>query len=68
MQQIYDRYFPKKTPKVTPPDDFADRAGDCAGNYTFWCRNFSTIEKALASVNGGIDVVPIEDNPLSIKV
>lgn len=67
VQQIYDKYFPVEVKKITPPADFAERAGNYAGNYTFWRRNLSTIEKALAIASGGIDVIPTDDNTLLIN-
>ncbi|RUO39440.1 serine hydrolase [Pseudidiomarina aestuarii] len=64
--QIYDHYFDKPLEQIEPPSDFAERADQYAGNYTFWRRNVSTIEKAFGLMSGGIEVVPTEDNTLLV--
>jgi CubicO group peptidase (beta-lactamase class C family) len=62
---FYDQFFPKKEEPPVPPEDFADRAGKYAGDYSFWRGNFSTIEKA-AGVASSVKVAPTEDNTLMV--
>lgn len=64
--QIYDHFFPQDVEPIEPPSDFAERADQYAGSWTFWRRNVSTIEKMFGLMSGGIDVVPTENNTLLV--
>lgn len=64
-QAFYDEFFPAAESRLTPPADFANRAGRYAGTYQFWRSNFSTIEKAM-KLAGGIKVTPTPHNTLMI--
>src|SRR5690606_39903595 len=64
VKQIYDYYFPQELAPLTPPADFAERAAKYAGTYTFWRRNFSSIEKAFGLMGGTVDIIPTEENTL----
>ena len=66
VRQIYDHYFPQEVAPLTPPADFAGRAAKYAGTYTFWRRNFSSIEKAFGLMGGTVDIIPTEDNTLIV--
>lgn len=63
---LYDYYFPDPLKKITPPEDFKNRAAKYAGSYKFWRHNQSTLEKAFA-LAGGITVTPTADNTLLIS-
>ena len=66
VKQIYDHYFPQELAPLTPPADFAGRAAKYAGTYTFWRRNFSSIEKAFGLMGGTVDIIPTEENTLIV--
>jgi CubicO group peptidase (beta-lactamase class C family) len=66
VKQIYNHFFPRELETLTPPSDFAERAGKYAGNYIFWRRNVSTIEKAFGLMSSGISVSPSADNTLIV--
>ncbi|PCI54688.1 MAG: serine hydrolase [Alphaproteobacteria bacterium] len=63
---FYDAFAPVKIDKITPPSDFADRAGKYAGNYLFWRAGFSTLDKAMGILGGGVPVQPTADNTLLV--
>lgn len=65
LQAFMDRYYPATLPRVTPPEDFAERAGDYAGSYRMTRGSHTKIEK-LFSAFGSIKVAPTEDNTLLI--
>ncbi|MGH8034799.1 MAG: serine hydrolase domain-containing protein, partial [Lysobacterales bacterium] len=67
LPTFYKEYFPRVEAPPVPPKDFSERAGKYAGSYGFWRSNFSRIEK-VASVVGGVKVVPTEDNTLVITL
>lgn len=61
---FYNTYYPTELETIVPPADFNERAHKYAGNYSFWRRNFSTLEKAMDLVSPGFTVTPSEDNTL----
>lgn len=64
IRTFYDRYYPQPLETITPPSDFNERADRYAGTYSFWRRNFSTLEKAMGLASGGFSVVPSGENTL----
>ncbi len=64
INTFYDQYYPKAMEEITPPADFNERAGKYAGTYTFWRRNFSTLEKAMGLAGGGMSVALSGENTL----
>ena len=64
INTFYDHYYPEALEEITPPTDFNERAGEYAGTYSFWRRNFSTLEKALGLAGGGLTIAPSGDNTL----
>lgn len=61
---FYNTYYPAELEKIVPPTDFNERADKYAGTYSFWRRNFSTLEKAMDLVSPGFTIAPSGDNTL----
>lgn len=61
---FYNTYYPAELETIVPPEDFNERAQKYAGHYSFWRRNFSTLEKAMDLVNPGFTIAPSENNTL----
>ncbi|WP_247118672.1 serine hydrolase domain-containing protein [Kordiimonas marina] len=66
IKSFYDHYYPMPLKQITPPADFNSRAEAYAGEYKFWRRNFSTIEKAGGILGGSVTVAPTGKNTLMI--
>lgn len=65
VDAFYNQFFPREEAAPVPPADFADRAGQYAGDYGFWRNNFSSIEMAMRSVSS-LKIIPTEDNTLTL--
>ncbi|MBL4639530.1 MAG: serine hydrolase, partial [Kordiimonadaceae bacterium] len=60
---FYEAFNAQEIVPVTPPADFAERAGKYAGEYRFWRSSFTKVEKALG-ITGGLNVAPTANNTL----
>jgi CubicO group peptidase (beta-lactamase class C family) len=65
VKSFYDQFFPVDVPVITPPADFAERAGKYTGSYTSWRGNFSEAESLLRAF-GSMKVIVMPDNTLMI--
>jgi CubicO group peptidase (beta-lactamase class C family) len=65
VRAFMDEYFPAKLPVVTPPADFASRAGKYAGHYRALRHSYTRFEKVFA-LAGGATVAATGDNTLVI--
>lgn len=65
VKAFYDEFFPKPAPKLEPPADFAERAGDYAGVYNNSRGSFTRIEAIMRPL-GGMKVAAMPDNTLLI--
>ena len=61
---FYDQYYPASLKKLTPPEDFSERAAKYAGTYKTWCHNQSTLEKVMSLIRGKMTLTPTADNTL----
>jgi hypothetical protein len=62
---FYNEYFPREESPPSPPEGFAERAGQYAGTYKFWRGNFSKFEKAFG-ISSVVQIAPAEDNSLML--
>ncbi|NIB45102.1 serine hydrolase [Pseudomaricurvus alkylphenolicus] len=65
VKAFYDEFFPREITVITPPADFAERAGRYAGTFNSWRSNFSKIESLMRALSG-LKVTPLPDNTLMI--
>jgi CubicO group peptidase (beta-lactamase class C family) len=52
VRAFMNHYFPARLPVVTPPDDFASRAGRYAGHYRAIRHSYTRFEKVFALLGG----------------
>lgn len=64
---FYDHYYPAPLEEIAPPADFNERADKYAGNYSFWRRNFSTLEKAFSIGNAGFTIASTGEGTLLLS-
>jgi CubicO group peptidase (beta-lactamase class C family) len=65
VRAFMNHYFPARLPAVTPPADFAARAGKYAGRYRALRHSYTRFEKVFA-LAGGAAVAPTAENTLVI--
>ncbi len=52
VRAFMNHYFPARLPVVTPPDDFASRAGKYAGHYRAIRHSYTKLEKVFGLLGG----------------
>ncbi|WP_241263104.1 serine hydrolase domain-containing protein [Parahaliea mediterranea] len=59
LKAFYDEFFPRPSPAIEPPADFAERSGQYVGNYVTSRSAHSTFEALLRLVSGtSVEALP----------